>query len=117
MNISRESFLHFKNNPIFKGKIISDSMSPVIQVGETITVEVGQKNLKRFDIIVFYDDEKLICHYLWRMNLLVTPILLQTRCLSGGMDIPMTFDNYLGKVVSHQLSLWWKLKILLKQIF
>jgi signal peptidase I len=112
MNLSREKFEELKKLPFFKGKVVTGSMVPVIQVGEGIVVEVGQKNLKRFDIIVIFVDGKLICHYLWQMNKLVQPILLQTRNMAGGLDFPVGLEDYFGKVVSHRISLWQKLKII-----
>lgn len=112
MSISREKFNELKNLPLFKSKVVSDSMVPVIQVGEEIVIDVGCKDLKRFDIIVIYQDEKLVCHYLWSINRIVSPILLQTRNMSGKLDYPVALDNYLGKVLSHKLSLWQKLRII-----
>ena len=87
-------------------------MVPVIQVGEEVVIDIGSMDLKRFDIIVIYQNEKLVCHYLWNINRIVSPILLQTRNMSGKLDYPVTLENYLGKVLSHKLSLWQKLRII-----
>jgi signal peptidase I len=100
------------SRPIFKGKIVSGSMVPVIMIGEEITVIVKERNLKRFDIIVFLSEGKLVCHYLWRMNEIVTPRLMQTRSMLGGTDLPIEEKDYIGKVVSHHLSKWRKIKLL-----
>ncbi len=113
--LSREEFEKLKELPFFRGKIISDSMEPVLNIGDMITVEVGRKELERFDLIVFYSQDKLICHYLWAMNRLVEPILLQTRSTKYGLrDYPIGFEDYLGKVVSHRLNTWEKVKIFLR---
>ena len=88
-------------------------MIPVIQIGEEIVVEVKSKNIKRFDIVVFVQDKKLVCHYLWTLNKIVQPLLLQTRNMGGGKDYPIKEEEYIGKVISHRLSVWQKLKILL----
>lgn len=98
--------------PFFKGKIVSGSMIPVIAIGEEITVEIKARELKRFDIIVFVQNQKLICHYLWTMNKIVEPRLMQTRSMGGGKDFPISEDEYIGKVISHRLSWWNKLKII-----
>lgn len=98
--------------PFFKGKIVSGSMVPVIAIGEEITVEVKARELKRFDIIVFVQHQKLICHYLWTMNKIVQPHLMQTRSMGGHKDFPIGEDEYIGKVISHRLSWWNKLKII-----
>lgn len=89
-------------------------MEPLIKIGDEIIVSVGEKNLKRFDIIVFYSEDRLICHYLWRMNKIVKPIVFQTRSMSGQFDRPLLEEYYLGKVLNFKLGWWWKLKHLLK---
>ncbi len=88
-------------------------MIPVINIGEEITVEVKAKNLKRFDIIVFMQDDILICHYLWNINRFIEPLLLQTRNISGGRDYPIKEEDYVGKVLSHRMSFLRKLRIIL----
>ena len=100
------------SEPLFKGKIVSDSMEPVLKVGDLIVVDVKAAHLKRFDIIVFLTNGRLICHYLWQRNQVVRPILMQTRSLNGSIDYPIGEDDYIGKVISHKLSLWWKIRIL-----
>ncbi len=89
-------------------------MSPVIKEGDFITVDVGEMNIKRFDIIVVYLNEVLVCHYLWRFNQKIKPIYMQTRNLSGALDSPIPVENYLGKVVSHELSFLRKIILFLK---
>lgn len=111
MKVSRELFEQLKTKPVFKGKVITDSMEPVIHPGDEITVSVGEKNLKRFDIIVFYQDEKLTCHYLWQKNKIIHPILLQTRNMKKENDLPVPESDYLGKVTSHRLSFFQRLKL------
>lgn len=101
------------SQPFFKGTIVSGSMIPVIQIGESVLVDVKSQNLKRFDILVFIQEKKLICHYLWTKNKLVTPVLYQTRNMGGGKDYPFKEEDYIGKVVSHRLNFWQKLNILL----
>lgn len=112
MNLSREEFHKLKELDVFKGKIVSNSMEPVINVGDEIIVIVDDLNLKRFDIIVFYFENKLVCHFLWRLNKIIHPMVLQTRNMLGGYDWPISLDDYFGKVVSHKLSFWQKLKLL-----
>jgi hypothetical protein len=85
-------------------------MDPVIKVGDEIVVDVGARNLERFDIVVIYLGEKLICHYLWKKNKFIEPILLQTKGLRGAPDRPVEYHDYLGKVVNFRLKWWQKLK-------
>ncbi|HXH30719.1 MAG TPA: S24/S26 family peptidase [Bacteriovoracaceae bacterium] len=113
MEVTREAFEALKRLPFFKGKVVSASMEPVIQTGEDIVVDVGARRIKRFDIVVVLIDGKLVCHYLWNMNRVFSPVLLQTRNVQGGKDYPVSLDDYLGKVISHQISFWRKLRMLL----
>lgn len=110
--LSKENFDKLKAFPVFRGKVVTGSMIPVINIGEEIVVKIGEQNLKRFDIIVIYMNERLVCHFLWQKNTLVKPLLYQTRNMSGGKDYPVTEDEYLGKVISHRLSWWQKAKFL-----
>lgn len=112
MEMTREQFEKIKTLPLFKGKVITGSMEPVIKVGEEVVIDVGQKDIKRFDIIVIFCEGKLICHYLWIKNRHVRPVLLQTRNMAGQLDYPIEEEFYLGKVISHKLSLWRKLRLL-----
>ena len=112
--ISTDEFQNLKTQSFFKGRIVSPSMSPVVKVGDFITVDVGEMNIKRFDIIVVYLNEVLVCHYLWRFNQKIKPIYMQTRSLSGALDSPIPVENYLGKVVSHELSFLRKIILFLK---
>lgn len=112
MTISREQFESLKTLSLYKSKVVSGSMLPIIQIGEEVIIDIGNMEIKRFDIIVFYLDGKLVCHYLWHLNRFLKPILLQTRNMSGRMDFPVKIEDYLGKVMSHRLSFWQKLKII-----
>ena len=112
--LSRNDFEKLKSLPFFKGKVITGSMHPVIKIGDGITVEVGNLEIKRYDIIVIYAHGKLICHYLWAYNRIFKPVLFQTRSLVGGKDFPVDSSDYLGKVVSHRLSWWRRVRLLLK---
>lgn len=115
MKVDEEFKQKILSQPFFKGKIISGSMIPVINIGDDILIEVKAKNIKRFDIIVFWQDEKLICHYLWNMNRYIKPLLLQTRNMGGGKDYPIEEKDYIGKVISHKLSFFRILRILLSK--
>ena len=112
MEINDQMLQQIFSMPIFKGKIVSGSMEPVIKIGEEILVVVKAKDIKKFDIIVFKQNNKLICHYLWSINKMIDPKLMQTRSLLGGKDFPIREEDYIGKVVSHKLSVWRILKII-----
>jgi signal peptidase I len=110
---SFEDFKKLKKLKSFTGNIVSDSMEPLIRVGDKISVQVGDKNLHRFDIIVFWGNNQLMCHYLWSINRYIEPCLIQTRSLRNKVkDNPVPIEAYLGKVVSHRISTWYKIKLL-----
>ncbi len=114
MKFTLEQFEQLKASPIFKGTIMSGSMEPLIKIGDEIIISVGDTNLKRYDIIVFYQDGLLICHFLWNINKIVEPKLLQTRNLAKfGIDYPITMNAYLGKVVNYKLRFRDKLRLVL----
>jgi signal peptidase I len=112
MKLERSIFEALKEKPFFKGQIVSGSMIPVIHIGESIVVDVGNMDIKRFDIVVIYTNGILICHYVWNINKIVTPVLLQTRNMARQTDYPVPMEDYLGKVVSHKISFWRKLRLL-----
>lgn len=110
--ISEAAFQKLKKLPILKSRVVTGSMIPIIQIGEEVVIDIGQQDLKRFDIVVVFINNKLICHFLWSKNQIVKPILLQTRAMSKKFDIPISMDNYLGKVVSHKIGFWQRLRLL-----
>ena len=79
-------------------------------------------DLKRFDLIVFWQHNMLVAHYYWKQNSYFNednndPNLI-TRPLNPikAFDHPIKFDHILGKI-NDELSLWLKLKILLNILF
>jgi signal peptidase I len=114
---SRETFERLKSLPIFKGVVVTNSMEPLIMVGDKILVEVGATDIKRFDIVIVLLNGVLTCHYLWIKNRHITPILLQTRSLRYyGADFPVELSDYLGKVISHRLKWHQKFRIILRSL-
>ncbi len=110
--LTREEFEKLKSHTVLKSRVISESMEPVIKIGDEVVVDVGNLNLEPFDIVVIYLNQKLVCHYLWRKNQFVKPILYQTRSMLKKMDMPVTEDLILGKVISHKIGFWRKLRLL-----
>ena len=113
--VSKSEFEKLKTLPIFRAKVASDSMSPILKVGDQITIDVGQMDIKRYDIVVVYLNDILVCHYLWRFNKVIKPVYLQTRNMLGSLDTPIPLENYLGKVISHDLSFLRKMILLINQ--
>ena len=110
-------FLVLKKTLAFDGelpiKIVTDSMRPLLQVDEKLKVIVPPKKLKMFDLVVFYQSEKLNCHFLWRdqknfNNTIVTRSLKQPKV----DDPPVPYECILGVVKGKSISILQKLKIL-----
>lgn len=50
-------------------RVASDSMVPLLKVGELIKVKKADiDSLQKFDVIVFFQDDKLMCHFLWSIQ-------------------------------------------------
>lgn len=115
---NREQFEKLKDLKEFKGVIRSDSMEPFLKVGDQISVEVGVRELNRFDLIIFWRNNQMFCHCLWSINRFMEPVFLQSRCIKyQDREHPIRIDDYLGKVVSHKLPLRFKLQIMWKEMF
>jgi len=105
-------------------RIISDSMVPLIQIGEEVTVAeyIDQKQLKRFTPILYWDGKKLICHYVWTHNRLTNHEgmkTIATRSLKDpkSNDIPIAHENILGIVIGRKISFLRKLKIIMTNLY
>lgn len=87
--------------------------------GETVLVRPINENLKPFDILIFHQHDKLICHMYIKESALGTNSGLAeylTRPYSGNLfDYPVAKSNVLGIVCSHKVSLFRKIFYLLKR--
>lgn len=112
--------LHLQKKMIVR--IVSGSMEPLIKTGENIELEefASFAQLKRFDVIVFYYRNTLICHFLWHVNDVIKrdgKTILVTRPLArNGEDFPVTEDMVLGWIPSKQMTFFQKLKATLRFI-
>lgn len=105
--ISLDKFLQLKLSlnkiKILPIKIITGSMSPLIKVDDRVWVEPTPdlNKLKIFDILVYWSDEKLVCHYLYAMNEVMNSeekVLLMKGINTKGVDFPIKYEQLLGKV-------------------
>lgn len=121
---SRTQFGKFKQRLHDEGalgiRILSGSMEPLIQTGEELQVipikDVA--DLKPFDIIVYWDRDILICHYLWSINQRFRTDaglrIFGTRSLASQReDFPIDESQILGRVIGKRISRWQQMKILL----
>jgi hypothetical protein len=119
MKLTFDDFLRIKQHINQEEKVscvvITDSMVPIIKVGEKIKVTKDISKLKPFDIIVFFFQDKLICHFLIKNESELSPGRIITGSYKQvGFDFPVPKENILGLVTSHHLSWLQKLRIRLK---
>ena len=99
-------------------QIVSDSMYPILAVEERCTVSpyLGVDNLKRFDIIIFWQANRLICHYFWRTSIALNTGKLQfmTRSLKNiyTNDVPFNEDQILGLICDTKVKKLTQIKIM-----
>lgn len=94
-------------------QVASDSMHPLLKIGQLITVQnAAVESLKVFDLIVYWEQGRLQCHFLWHKN---SDGGLITRSLKNPTisDPLVSQQDYLGIVSGTGLSLWHKGKIIL----
>lgn len=85
-----------------------------MQVGARYFVKPLQAvDLRRFDIIVYWNKEILVAHYVWHINRQVDAGLIITRALlTGREDLPLSSQQIVGKLVGVSLP-WWRKWLLL----
>lgn len=107
--LSREGLLELR--------IASNSMEPVLKKDDLITVtETKKSSLKKFDIIVFWQNNQIICHFLWSIQ---TTRSGEELFISKSLKKPKEIDDpikeglLLGKA-NAKIPLYFKLKMLLQ---
>jgi hypothetical protein len=114
--ITPELFAALKARPHsgLKFVVVTPSMEPVIMVGQQITVEMSRP-LRRWDIIVWWDGNKLICHVLWHINQVVTlggeTTYITCPLKGSSLDLSVPATKVLGTVTNFQLTWAWRVKI------
>lgn len=93
---------HIQSLPLM---IQSDSMEPVLKTGCAYIVESKSfEQLQEFDIVVFYQGDRLMAHFLWHFNQIENR--WQTRSLRypSQKDTPFVQDHYLGVITQPSIS-------------
>lgn len=115
--LSKKEFAALKQELIqdseFLFPVVTDSMAPIITVGEIIVVKPLPQRLKPFDIIVFYQFEKLICHFVWHQNEKIGKTVITRNLNEGKFDLPVSEEEILGIVSNKNFTLWQKWKFIL----
>ena len=99
-------------------RVLGKSMQPILFEKDIITVYplTSLESLKRFDVIIFWQNNLLICHYFWRLNshFQSDSTTLLTRPLNPirAHDHPIQLSQVLGIVPSVYITRWLRFKIL-----
>ena len=99
-------------------RVLGKSMNPILFEEDILTVYplLSLENLKRFDVIIFWQNNLLICHYFWRFNthFQTDSTTLLTRPLNPvrAHDHPIEMSQVLGIVPSVYINRWLRFKIL-----
>ncbi|MDO9184043.1 MAG: hypothetical protein Q7U04_16640 [Bacteriovorax sp.] len=99
-------------------------MQPVLQNKDIILVESIKDlaSLKKFDVIIFWQNNILVCHYFWKENkffqsesLDLNSKIIVTRPLNPlkGYDHPIKMEQILGLVSQAKINWWLRLRIVL----
>ncbi|MBL7713915.1 MAG: S24/S26 family peptidase [Bdellovibrionales bacterium] len=115
---SYEQFLELKKKLNQAGsrtiQVISPSMEPWIRVGEELLVLPLEDHPRAFDIIVFWQDHRLVAHCVWKFR---TQPQSQAETFSLNylaFDPPVSEDRILGKVEGKKIRFLDRLRISLK---
>lgn len=122
MNISWTEFQEIKKTLSLKKELkirpISDSMSPLLKVNEILTIKpIDSQELKTFDIIVFWYQNTLMCHFFWARQTSSNATMLITKSLKEpkSIDLPSPVDCLLG-IVNCKTPWWAKIYLLIKSL-
>ena len=118
---SWDDFLFLKKrmkvDQVLKIQIVSDSMSPLIKIGQKLEIIAlpTESMVKKYDILVFWQANKLNCHIFWewRQDIRNQKLLGISKSMKEpkGEDFPWDFEQVLGIVRDVEVSFFTKLKI------
>lgn len=92
-------------------------MEPLIPVNSELVIEKidSTRELKKFDIVVFLQDNQLFCHYVWHVNVHFDKGLIGTRSLKyNEEDHPFDRGMIIGVVKNFKINFLTKVLILVK---
>lgn len=94
-------------------RIISDSMQPLIRINEELVVMPLPDKIIPFDLIVFLDQDKLICHFLWQDQKDFDQTII-TRSLKEFYtnETPTPYNHILGYIREKKIPWYLRFKII-----
>jgi signal peptidase I len=113
MNLAIENFkILMQKNHSAQIRVTSDSMKPLIKVGELLTVMPVEGPLKRFDVIVFDYHGTPFCHFFWG-KLKDERVFTKSLKNPAQIDIPIFEKDIFGIVESKKIGIFFQIKIYL----
>ena len=94
-------------------KVVSDSMSPLIKINDTLNITDQLMNYNTFDIIIFKRSTKLVVHYIWRNQIEFNQTVI-TRSLKNIYydEEPVKKNEIVGLVTNFKIRPLLKFKLL-----
>lgn len=88
-------------------EVASGSMEPALNINDIILVHISDKDLKKGDIIAFYNEKTVITH---RILFIDGKVITVKGDNNNVVDKPITFDQVIGKVIKvfPRLGIWRK---------
>lgn len=86
---------------VVEAVIVSGSMAPLIRTGDKIQILDLQKlgrPLRRFDLVVFKQNDLLVCHYIWHLNSNFNSSFVTRSLISNRDDFPIEISQIIGYV-------------------
>ncbi|WP_290735480.1 hypothetical protein [Halobacteriovorax sp. JY17] len=104
---------------LFFIKIVSDSMEPLLNVGSKYTVvPVNLNQLKQFDIILFWQNDRPNAHFYWGKHLAGNIKGHMSRSLKYPSDVDLPIkDEYILGIIPIKLKLRHKIIFLWRYYF
>lgn len=97
--------------------VVSDSMEPLIKVGERITLALPQKEeLKVFDVILFDQANRLNCHFVTRINHQKDSYTTRSLKFPHSQDYPIKWEQIIAFIPAKKLNWFHKLKVIWAEI-
>jgi hypothetical protein len=113
--ISQENFdnakVKLEKTGSIEVSVFGTSMLPIILPGEKIRLKPIPEKLNVFDIIIFLQQDILVCHFIWhfnRSNKKQERTLITRRYNGLGYDFPVIESKILGIVTNKKMSLFNK---------
>jgi signal peptidase I len=121
MKVPFEKFIMLKKNlkGVTQVKVLSGSMTPFIYKGDIVEVTtLGVESVIPGDVIVFWRENKLICHLLMKKRTENGKTYLRTKGLSSGeYDDEIEEDLFLGVVTKPRIGTFRRIFFKLLIIF